>query len=82
MMAATKAETPPNICTGPEPAKSITPVPHSGSILKADRKPWVDQYECAATGYTNPTIKKEYNKYARICRRSAIVPATIAAMEN
>jgi hypothetical protein len=44
MMAATRAVTPPVIWTGPDPAKSMTPIPKSGLIAVLERNPLYDQW--------------------------------------
>jgi hypothetical protein len=63
--------------TGPEPARSMMPLFHKGSFENAERKPFWLQKAWATTGYAKPARKTEYNRYAFIWVRSAMVPATM-----
>jgi hypothetical protein len=47
------------MCTTPEPAKSIMPLPNRGVlVLKADSQPLGDHTQWTITGYTQAEMRK------------------------
>ena len=59
METATRAVTPPVMCTTPLPAKSKAPDPNRGASDVTDKNPLWLHTACATTGYTNPDKKTE-----------------------